>query len=29
MLRELEACYDRFDAVKTLPANPAYQGKAK
>lgn len=28
MRRELEACYDRFSAAKTLPANPKYDRAA-
>jgi len=29
MLKELEVCYDRFGAVKTLPANPEYKEGSK
>ena len=29
MRKQLEDSYNRFDAVKTLPANPDYQGKTK
>lgn len=28
MRRELEACYERFGAVKTLPPNPEYEAEA-